>query len=294
MKKIIIPEDYDYVGVYLTSTCHLACDYCITRHHGSGFGKSRDNHLDVDRWITGLNRLVLPKDVPVTLQGGEPFLYKGIWKILENLVHKIDILTALPPFLEREHFLKLKTLEWNKRDAPYPTIRVSYHQGQNDYKELIQRISQLNDLLSIGLFYLEHPANTEEELAELKEYARKYGVELRKKEFLGTWNGRQYGNLLYKDSVLGKPSGIKVKCKNTVVPIGPDGTIFRCHSDLYFNRREVALGNIQDETCEFPEKHLECNNYGLCNECDVKIKTNHYQLYGYTSVDILFPENSGE
>ncbi|MCP4154616.1 MAG: hypothetical protein GY757_43230, partial [bacterium] len=127
MKKIILPENYDYVGVYLTGRCHLACDYCITTHHGAGFDTFKFNRLEPGDWSRGLNRLVLPNDVPVTLQGGDPFLYKGIWELLDNLGHKADILTALPPFLKKEDFLNLKTLDWNKRDAPYPTIRVSYH-----------------------------------------------------------------------------------------------------------------------------------------------------------------------
>ncbi|MCP4153076.1 MAG: hypothetical protein GY757_35415, partial [bacterium] len=172
-----------------------------------------------------MNRMELPKDVPVTLQGGDPFLYKGIWELLDNLEHKADILTALPPFIKKEDFLNLKILDWNKRNAPYPTIRVSYHKGQNDYKELIERIAELQDIVSIGLFYLEHPAYSLQEIKELEQYALKYKVELRKKEFLGVWQGKQYGNLLYPDAAAGKRTAKIVKCKNTVVPIAPDGSI---------------------------------------------------------------------
>ena len=98
MEKIAVPNDYDYVGIYLTDKCFLKCPYCITNHHGAEFiGKGGTKHLTVDEWIRALNRLVLPKDVPVTLQGGEPFLFKGIWEILENVTQKVDIMTALPP-----------------------------------------------------------------------------------------------------------------------------------------------------------------------------------------------------
>ena len=287
---IKIPEHYDYVGVYLTDQCHLACPYCITKHHHADYGKQKLKYLDAKDWIRGLNRLVLPKDVPITLQGGDPFLHKGIWEILENVNHKMDILTALPPFLKKEHFLKLKTLDWNKRQAPYPTIRVSYHQGQNDYQKLIPRISELNDILSIGLFYLEHPSNTEEEVKKIKELADKYGVELRKKEFLGVFEGKQYGSFKFKDACCGTKKGIEVQCRNTVVPISPEGTLFRCHSDLYFNRKELAIGNLLDENFVFTSGYSRCENFGLCSECDVKIKNNHYQQFGYTSVDIQFSE----
>ncbi len=291
MKKIVIPSEYDYVGIYLTDKCFLKCPYCITSHHGSSFlGKKDAVHLSAEAWVRGMNRLLLPKDVPISLQGGEPFLYKGIWEILGQVEHKVDIMTALPPFLTREHFLKLKTLAWNQRQAPYPTIRVSFHKGQNDFKELVERIAGLNDILSIGLYYLTHPSVSQEEIGWMKTYAKDKGVELRAKDFLGLYDGKMYGALKYPGAVDGKRQGIMVHCKNTVVPVAPDGMIYLCHSDLYFNRRERALGNIIDEQFEFPTGHLPCPHFGLCSECDVKIKNNHYQQFGYTSVDIRFAD----
>ena len=287
-EKILVPNSYDYIGVYLTEKCHLACAYCITDHQGSKYRENSYKHLSSEQWIEGLNRLELPLDVPITLQGGEPFLYKGIWEILENTKHKVDIMTALPSFLTVDHFKKLKTLKWNKRESPYPTIRVSYHKGQNNYKELIERIAEFQKILSIGLYYLEHPSVSEEEINEVKVYANKYNVELRSKEFLGEFEGVKYGTVKFPEAVKGEPVGGKVKCKNTVVPIAPDGLIYLCHSDLYANRRNSALGNIMDDSFVFPKNYITCFNYGLCNECDIKIKTNHYQQYGYTSVDIKF------
>ncbi|MBF0595821.1 MAG: radical SAM protein [Candidatus Omnitrophica bacterium] len=289
MDHIIVPEDYDYVGVYLTDKCFLKCPYCITSHHGSSFiGRRETHYLSPQDWIRGLNRLVLPKEVPISLQGGEPFLYKGIWEILENIKHKVDIMTALPPHLTREHFLKLKTLAWNQRACPYPTIRVSYHQGQNDFRELVARIATLNDILSIGLYYLTHPSVSEAEICDMKAYAKEHGVEFRAKDFLGSYDGKMYGALKYPGSVAGTKQGVTVYCRNTVVPVAPDGMIYLCHSDLYFNRRERALGNILDGHFAFPAEHIACSNFGLCSECDVKIKNNHYQQFGYTSVDIKF------
>ena len=129
--------------------------------------------LSVDAWIDGLNRLILPKDVPISFQGGEPFLYPGIWDILEQVEHKVDIMTALPPHIKKEDFLSLKTLVWNKRNAPYPTIRVSYHKGQHDFYELVERVAELGEILSIGIYYLEHPSYSEDEIDELKRYASK-------------------------------------------------------------------------------------------------------------------------
>jgi len=291
LDKIVIPADYDYVGIYLTDECFLRCPYCITNHHGSNFiGRKSADYLSPEEWIRALNRMELPKNVPITLQGGEPFLYKGIWEILDNITHKVDIMTALPPFLEKKHFLKLKSLDWNKRESPYPTIRVSFHKGQNDFKELVGRIAQLDDFLNIGLYYLDHPAISEAEIRAMKDYAKEKGVEFRSKEFQGIHNGKLYGTIKYPGSVDGKNKGIAVYCKNTVVPVAPDGEIFLCHSDLYFNRRDRSLGNILDNTFKFPDKHMPCLNFGLCSACDVKIKTNHCQEYGYTSVNIRFSQ----
>ena len=293
MKPIHVPADYDYIGVYLIDKCHLKCPYCITTHHDSLFFKVHMGKLSAREWIEGLNRLELPEGVPVTLQGGEPLLYRGVWEILENIRHKVDIMTALPPFLTADHFRRLKTLQWNQREAPYPRIRVSYHKGQNDYKELIPRIAEIQEVVSIGLYYIEHPSYTEEEIADLKQYAARYGVELRSKEFLGEYNGRFYGTMRWPEAVRGRRVGRRVLCKNTVAPIAPDGTIYLCHSDLYFARKNLALGHILDEEFSFPSIHQPCDNYGLCSECDIKIKTNHLQQYGYTSVDIQFPGGRG-
>jgi hypothetical protein len=288
-RNLMLPDSYDYVGVYLTDACFLNCPYCITRHHGADYVRSGVfANLNGCQWVEGLSRLSLPEGTPVTLQGGEPFLYKDIWYILENLSQKIDIMTALPPFLTVDHFKRLRSLEWNKRNAPYPTIRVSYHHGQNDFRQLIARIAKLQEILSIGLYYLDFPATPMETIGELRSMAAQFGIELRKKEFLGEWNGRRYGNFLYRNAACGKIMHIPVKCSNTVVPIAPDGSIYRCHSDLYFRRSEGILGSILDDGFSFPKTPLSCDNYGLCNECDVKIKTNRFQQYGYTSASIVF------
>ncbi|MCP3952937.1 MAG: radical SAM protein [Desulfobacterales bacterium] len=286
LEPVRTPVDYDYVGIYLTDRCHLNCSYCITRHHNAPFGRVRSPHLTAEQWIAGINRLVLPDNVPVTLQGGEPFLFPGVWDILEGSVPKIDIMTALPPFITRSDFENLATLAWNRRPAPYPTIRVSYHRDAHDAQELVQRIASLQEVVSIGLYYLEHPENDSAEIDELKLLADRHGIDLRSKAFLGEWQGKHYGQLRYPGAADGIRKNIEVRCRNTVVPIAPDGRVYRCHSDLYFGRRELALGNLLDHHLVIPENHLPCANFGLCNACDVKVKTNHNQVFGYTSVDI--------
>jgi hypothetical protein len=41
------------------------------------------------------------------------------------------------------------------------------------------------------------------------------------------------------------------------VPIAPDGTVYRCHSDLYFDRKHLALGNLRDANCQLPTANCQ-------------------------------------
>ncbi len=289
LSEVRVPLDTDYLGIYLTSRCFLSCPYCITSQHTPYVNAQRVPELSPEQWIAGLNRLRLPPGVPLTFQGGEPFIYKGIWEVLENVGHKVDILTALPPQVTPERFRALKTLDWNRRESPYPTIRVSFHKGQNDYKTLVHRIRELQEIVSIGLYHIEHPAYPDF-VEEIRAYARRHGVEFRTKAFLGRWEGRMYGEYRYPQACSGRPLGRTVFCRNTVFPIGPDGTIYRCHSDLYARRDHFALGNLLDPDLVLRHDHRECSVYGMCVSCDVKVKTNHMQQFGYTSVDIRFAD----
>jgi hypothetical protein len=181
----------------------------------------------------------------------------------------------------------LRTLDWNRRESPYPRIRVSFHKGQNDYKELIHRIKELQEVVSIGLYHIEHPAYPEL-LEEIRQYAQKHDVEFRTKNFLGEYQGKIYGEYKYADACMGKITREHVRCKNTVFPIGPDGAIYRCHSDLYARRHQLAIGHLLDPDLQIEHKYRECTFFGTCIPCDVKVKNNHLQQYGYTSIDILF------
>lgn len=292
-KNIEIPYHYDYVGVYLTNRCFLSCDYCITNHNDVNFinNFSLGKELNAYQWIVGLNRLKLGDGVPLTLQGGEPFLHPDIWKILESVKHPMDILTALPKNVTLKKFKSLSTLEWNKRTAPYPTIRVSYHKGQNNYRELISRIAELQEVISIGLYHIDHPGYPEE-TEKIRILADQHKIVFRLKDYLGWYQNKMYGTYLYPDAVQGRVVEDEVLCKNTVVPIGPTGHLYRCHSDLYHQRLDCSIGHLLNPDATFSDQYRPCNFYGMCSECDVKIKTDHLQAYGYTSVNIQFAEKT--
>ncbi len=42
-----------------------------------------------------------------------------------------------------------------------------------------------------------------------------------------------------------------------------------------------------DENFELEERFRECDVFGHCNPCDVKLKTNRFQEFGHTSVEII-------
>ena len=62
--------------------------------------------------------------------------------------------------------------------------------------------------------------------------------------------------------------------------------MYRCHADLYKGRNPI--GHILDEyfTEDSIEEFRECSFFGDCNPCDVKVKTNRFQVFGHTSVEI--------
>lgn len=297
MAPVQIPKNYDYVAVYLTDRCPLRCAYCITEHNETKFisGKSTLGRLEPEQWAQGLNRLELPEGVPVTLQGGEPFVYPGIWKLLEGIRHPIDILTALPrsamnlPWEEMSEKLRVAL----NRAAPYPNVRVSYHPGQNKLADIIPRVLELKKYVSIGIYSVDHP-DSAAAIADAREQCAQAGISFKTKEYLGYHEGKLYGEYRYPDAVVGRVTRSLVDCKNSVLILSPKGDAYRCHADLYQKRHELAFGNILDLNFAVPDIYRPCRFYGTCSECDVKVKNNHEQRFGYTSVEIRFPEIAGD
>ena len=51
----------------------------------------------------------------------------------------------------------------------------------------------------------------------------------------------------------------------------------------------AAIGHILDESFVIEDIFRPCRAFGLCNPCDIKVKTNRFQQYGHTSVEIEMP-----
>lgn len=283
LKPIVIPDNYNYLAVFLSLACNLTCSYCINAFGRFDPGRK---HLSGEEWVRGLNRLVSRDDLPVTLQGGEPSLHKDFIYILNNIKPelKIDVLTNLQ--FDADEFMAKVSPERIKRDAPYASIRVSYHPQVMDIKPLAEKVLKLQDAgYSIGIWGVMHPVQ-EKEILEAQSYCKELGIDFRLKEFLGEHEGVMYGSYRY-DGACDKNFKKTVLCKTTELIVGPDGGIFRCHSDLYENR--APIGNIIDPDYELEDVFRECNVFGHCNPCDIKVKTNRFQKFGHTSVEIKEP-----
>ena len=72
--------------------------------------------------------------------------------------------------------------------------------------------------------------------------------------------------------------------------------VVKVQLQLLNRRKEInyyEIGLFDENFEEVEPKHYPCQYYGLCSECDVKVKTNHMQIFGYTSVDIKFSKSEG-
>ncbi len=280
LKEITIPESHNYLAAFLTLGCNLTCSYCIN-HFGTTAPGTR--LLTGAEWVDGLNRIVSRTDLPLTLQGGEPTIHKDFIYIVNNLKPElnIDLLTNLHFDIER--FMAEVSPDRIKRDAPYASIRVSYHPEVMELTPLKEKVLRLQRAgYSIGIWGVMHPSQAAEIERAQKECVEA-GIDFRQKEFLGEYRGRMHGTFMY-DGAIDKKEKKSVLCKTTELIIGPGGGIYRCHSDLYEGR--TPIGSILDPDFEIEEVFRPCDHFGHCNPCDVKVKTNRLQQYGHTSVEI--------
>ncbi len=281
LKGVQLPKRYNYIACFLTLHCNLNCAYCINWLNPEI--KSKKILIPGKRWIEGLNRLVCPTDLPVTIQGGEPGLHPDFIQIIKNIKKdlNIDILTNLS--FNVDEFIDNIDPARLHRSAPYPNIRVSYHPFYMDLKKLIKKVLKMQKAgFSIGIFMINHPKLKQEALG-LKRICKDFGVDFRVKEFLGYFNGRLYGTYRYPRAV-GKIRVEKCLCRTSELIIGPNASIFRCHRDLY--RNFYPIGNLTDPGLKVKDIFRKCNYFGECNPCDIKIKTNRFQVYNHTSVQI--------
>lgn len=282
LPEIFVPKEFNYIAAFLTFSCQLRCSYCIN-HHGGNLVKAR--RMSGEDWIKGLNRIITRPDLPITIQGGEPTVHKDFYAIVNGIRQEtpLDLLTNLE--LDTKVFASHIKPDRFKRVSPYASIRVSYHHGQSTYDALTERVLSLQrDNYSIGIWEVGHPEYYQD-VVHRQRSATGRGIDYRIKEFLGPWKGKNYGTMRYEHAV-NDPELRHCSCRTSELLIAPDGHIFRCHSDLYANR--ASIGHILDP--RFDEnalgKWLPCSVLGKCSSCDTKLKTNRFQEFGHSSVEI--------
>ncbi len=290
IKPINIPENYKYIAVFLAMRCHLNCSYCLNNLENSkDFNRTKFKELTGEEWVRALNRLVSKKDVPITFSGGEPFLHKDFFYVLNNLKPelKVDILTNL--YFDKnliEKFISEVKPERINRNSPYPSIRVSYHPEQMEAGKLIDNVKRLQDAgFPIGIYSVQYPSPQQlQAITQMQFRAIDAGILFRLKDFTGSFKNELYGDYSkYPGSILQEKTK-KVLCRTSELLIGPDGNVYRCHRDLY--AEENSIGNLLDPSFQLEDKFRACDKYGECHPCDVKVKTNYKQQLGHTSVEI--------
>lgn len=282
LAPITLPRNYNYIGVFLTLDCNLGCSYCINRY--GDLCASRPT-LAASEWVAGLNRIISRSDLPLTLQGGEPTLHPGFPDIVNGITaeHHIDLLTNLETDINL--FMRNIPPQRLRRSAPYASIRVSYHPEVMRIEPLAAKVCLLLGAgYSVGIWGVLHP-EWQDKILAARDYCVAMGIDFRTKEFLGVHHGELFGQLSYPEACA---QGIhpNVECRTTELLIGPSGHIYRCHSDLYAERS--SIGHILDPELTVTGEFRSCSAFGSCNPCDVKLKTNRFQEFGHTSVEIRF------
>jgi organic radical activating enzyme len=285
----ITPMDHhNYVAFFLTFSCNLDCPYCINLHgRSSRPGRPKQGSMSVDDWILATRRLILRDDLPLTLQGGEPTLYKGFYRLTNeaNEAIKMDLMTNM--MFDVKEFIRNVPVWRFARKAPYAAIRVSYHPEQNNIDELIAKTKMMQDAgFRVGLYGIDYPDDRRRNhIHDVQETCLKLGLDFRTKEFLGEYGGKLYGTFKYEKSVCSDELR-HCQCKTTEILVDPAGYVYRCHADIYNGRAPIAHILDEDFNEESLERFRDCRFYGGCNPCDVKVKTNRYQVFGHTSVEV--------
>ncbi|MBN1764076.1 MAG: radical SAM protein [Sedimentisphaerales bacterium] len=288
LPEVPVLDECNYIAVFLTMACPYRCSYCINEYESP---REHFRMISTAKWVRALSRLTNLKreqgEVPITLSGGEPSMHPGFYDIINELPERIriDILTNLS--FDVDEMIARVNPDRLRREAPYASIRVSYHPDQMNLDDLLAKTHRLMAAnFSVGIWGVLHP-DQEGIVLEAQKRAHKEGIDFRTKEFLGLAYGRLYGQFKFPDACTMEKKE-KVLCRTSELIMGPNGSVYRCHHDLYENCEPV--GYILDPDFRMTGEYLPCECYGHCNPCDLKVKTNRLQQFGYTAVSIKFPQ----
>jgi len=167
------------------------------------------------------------------------------------------------------------------RNAPYASIRVSFHPGQNNIDDLIYKALKLEGAgFRVGIYGITHPdGRIGEEVRRARDKCLKRGLDFRTKS---SWGNIRAGftGLTGIPAQSARRYSPPAECRTSELIVDPSGEVYRCHADLYSQREPV--GHILEEAFDASRLDLfrPCANFGSCNPCDVKVKTNRFQEFG--------------
>ncbi len=278
-----LPSSCNYIAAFLTMRCNKKCSYCINRVSGkSPYTKATE--LPLHSWIKGLSKIETRPDLPITLQGGEPTLYKGFFDLV-NALYKdgktLDLLTN--GMFDVNEFIHKTKPEMFRQNAKYAGIRISCHSQDSINKVVSNAWALKASGYRVGIWIINHPLHKTFNEAIIKK-CKSLNIDIRIKDFLGYLNGTLHG--VYKYNGIGLKETRRVLCKTSEILIAPNGYIFACHRDLYKGLRN-AFGNITYSSLRFNQfSYNYCYAFGECNPCDLKLKFDRFQKKGHCSVSI--------
>lgn len=278
---ITIPDRYSYFECYLTLRCQMNCPYCINQH--TGVTRKR-KELSAKEWCLALNNIDT-HGLPITLGGGEPTIHKEFYEIVNGLNpdKKIDLLTNGLAFDLKEFMDRIPPERFTKKGYEYKAIRMSYHPKTTDREELLMRAKTLQESgYPVGIFGVNHPENLAANV-EMTARTASYGIYFFVRDFLGYYDDRLYGYYKYRSALNGNRK--RCQCKIEELLVGPDGDAYRCHRDLYDG--SCSIGSIMNMAFEVKDIFRPCDNYGLCNPCDIKLKLSNDLTTRKCSVEIV-------
>jgi hypothetical protein len=226
-------------------------------------------------WIEGLNRIKTRCDLPVTLTGGEPTLHPDFYAIVRCIRQDLPLDLLTNGKFDTDEFLQCVDFTRFKRNAPYASIRFSYHPKYTNIIKLLEKAFKMqSENYSVGIWGVGDTMGGK----IFSKLCKLFDIDFRTKEYLD----KTHGTYKYPKALDGKRKNCL--CKPSEMLIAPDGRLFRCHYDLYHG--VGSYGHILDDKVVVPEGFSPCDSYGLCNLCDIKLKFDRFQKYGHCAVTI--------
>lgn len=227
----------DNSHIYLTLKCNLRCAYCA---NGKYYDKSSMGYKErnPEFWIDKINGL---KQDTIIFTGGEPLLYNGLIKIINNIKKpKILVYTNL----------SIKNFEKIIRDIKKQVHWwISYHPGGGGDLNLI--LKNIEILKKYHQSFLLHSIPAKENLKiynnTTKVLLKRHKVDLLVKETI-----QNHLNVDMRD----------VKCQIKARLYAPDGNRFHCVYSLITKNPDYII-NHQNLISV-----IICSKYGECSPCD--------------------------